>query len=48
MNIKESVGKLDKIAFMKALGLVCLSWLALPILYYMFKKKEIKEDDGEE
>ena len=37
--------KVNKKAFGKALGLVCLSWLALPILYVMFCKKEVKEED---
>lgn len=39
--------KFNKIAFMKALGILALSWLALPILYYMFCKREVKNDEKE-
>lgn len=34
--------KLDKCACAKAIGILMLSWLAFPILYHMFKKKEVK------
>ena len=41
----------DKECFVKALSLVVMSWLALPILYYMFvkakrNKKEMKNVAG--
>jgi hypothetical protein len=41
MNIKN----IDKIALGKAIGVLAMSWLALPILYCMFKKKkEVKNE----
>ena len=36
--------KFNKTAFMKALGILALSWLALPILYYIFCKRGEKND----
>ena len=38
--------RLDKVALGKAIGVLAMSWLALPVLYYMFSKKG--EDEGEE
>ena len=42
--IRRSLQGINKKAFGKALGLVLLSWLALPILYFMFCKKEKKNE----
>ena len=43
MNIKN----IDKLALAKAIGILCISWTALPILYYMFKKEK-EDENGEE
>ena len=48
MNIKESVSKLDKKVLGKAVGIMCLSWAALPIVYYLLLKKEKKKGMEEE
>ena len=43
--------RLDKKILAKAVGIVLLGWLALPIVYYMLlkrKKGEVKEDDRKE
>lgn len=40
MNIRN----IDKIALGKAIGVLAMSWLALPILYCMFKKKKEVEN----
>ena len=53
MKLKEVVGKIDRKALAKAVGLMLLSWAALPIIYYLLvrKKKDMKEvdeDDGKE
>ena len=31
---------LDKVALGKAIGVLAMSWLALPVLYYMFCKRD--------
>ena len=43
--------KIDKGVLAKAVGIMCLGWLALPIVYYLLLKKEkkkeiIEENDG--
>ena len=42
MNIRESAGKIDWSVMGKAIGLMLLSWGALPIIYFMLlrRKKE--------
>jgi hypothetical protein len=35
---------MDKTAFAKAVVICGMSWLAIPVLYYMFLKRE-REDD---
>ena len=40
--------KVNKKALAKAIGVLAMSWLALPVLYYMFCKKGEKEENGEE
>jgi hypothetical protein len=41
--IKEIAEKIDKEALASAIGLMCLSWAALPIVYWLIIKK--KEGD---
>ena len=53
MKIKEVVHKIDRKALTKAVGLMMLGWLALPMVYYLLvrkkkDKKEVDEDDGKE
>ena len=51
MKLKEVVGKIDRKTLATAVGIMCLSWAALPIVYYLLvrkKKKGEKEDDGKE
>ena len=41
--------KVNKMALGKALGVMAMSWFALPIVYYLFCKKEVKkEENGKE
>jgi hypothetical protein len=49
MNIKGSVSKIDKEVVIKAVGLMLLSWGALPLIYIILlrekrRKKEEKND----
>ena len=37
---------LDKVALGKAIGVLAMSWFALPVLYYMFCKKGEKEENA--
>ena len=43
---------INHVVFAKAVGIMCLSWLGLPIVYYLLLKKEKKkgmeEENGEE
>ena len=54
MNIRGKEVKIDKGVLVKAIGIMCLGWLALPIVYYMLKKRKngeeeiIEENDGKE
>jgi uncharacterized membrane protein YbhN (UPF0104 family) len=43
-KIKEIAEKIDREALAGAIGLMCLSWAALPIVYWLIIKK--KEGDG--
>jgi uncharacterized membrane protein YbhN (UPF0104 family) len=43
-KITEIAEKIDKEALAGAIGLMCLSWAALPIVYWLIIKK--KEGDG--
>lgn len=43
IKITECVEKIDKEALAGAIGLMCLSWAALPIVYWLIVKK--KEGD---
>jgi uncharacterized membrane protein YbhN (UPF0104 family) len=46
-KITEITKKIDKEALAGAIGLMCLSWAALPIVYWLIiKKKEGGEKDG--
>jgi hypothetical protein len=43
-KIKEIAEKIDKEALAGAIGLMCLSWAALPVVYWLIiKKKEGNE-----
>jgi uncharacterized membrane protein YbhN (UPF0104 family) len=42
-EVKEITEKIDKEALASAIGLMCLSWAALPIVYWLILKK--KEGD---
>jgi hypothetical protein len=44
MDIKEIAGKVDRKALAGAIGLMCLSWAALPIVYWLIVRKEEKEN----
>lgn len=39
-KITEIAGKIDKEALAGAIGLMCLSWAALPIVYWLIVKKK--------
>ena len=45
LNIKGKEVKIDKEALTKAVGVMLLSWAALPIVYYLIvrKKKDMEE-----
>ena len=50
MKISGIEGKIDWKILVKAIGIMCIGWLALPVVYYLLKKHkkgEEKEDDGE-
>ena len=36
--------KIDKVALAKAIGIMMLSWAALPIVYWLLMRKEKKEE----
>ena len=44
-RLKGLPAKIDKAALMKAIGLMLMSWAALPIIYYLLvrKKKPMEE-----
>ena len=46
MKLKEIAEKIDKKSFAGAIGIMLLSWAALPIVYWLIvrKKKEKKND----
>ena len=50
--MKGLVGKIDRKALAKAVAIMLLGWLALPIIYYLIvrkkkKEEEVKKEDGE-
>lgn len=48
MKISEIVGKIDKKALTEAVGLMLLSWGALPIVYWLIlRKKGDKNKNGQ-
>lgn len=48
MKIKEIAEKIDKKALAGAVGVMLMSWSALPIVYWLIvqKKKKVKKDDN--
>lgn len=40
--------KLDKKILVKAIGICAMSWLAIPVIYYLLKKKEKGKEKEEE
>jgi hypothetical protein len=48
MKIKEIPGKIDKPALATAIGLMMMSWAALPFVYWLIirKKEDKKEENG--
>ena len=46
MDIKEIAGKVDKKALASAIGIMALSWAALPIVYWLIINR--KEGDKNE
>lgn len=47
MKIKEFSEKIDKNALAGAIGLMLMSWAALPIVYWLIlRKKEKKDKNG--
>ena len=48
MKIKEIAEKIDKKALVGAVGVMLMSWSALPIVYWLIvqKKKKVKKDDN--
>ena len=55
MNIKGREVKIDRGVLAKAIGIMCMSWLALPVVYYLLLKRKkgekeeiIEEDDRTE
>jgi preprotein translocase subunit YajC len=49
MKVWDSIkGKVDKKAAGLTIGLLLMSWLAFPIIYYMIvrSKKEVKKDEN--
>jgi hypothetical protein len=49
-KLRDSMGKLDKKALVMAVGVMLLSWTALPIVYFLIvrKKKPLEESKKEE
>lgn len=48
MKIEETVGKIDKKALAGAVGLMLMSWGALPIVYWLIHCKKRGEDNGKQ
>ena len=49
MKISGIKDKIDWKILVKAVSIMCIGWLALPVVYYLLKKRkkgEEKEDDG--
>ena len=46
MDVKEIAGKIDKKALASAIGLMCLSWAALPIVYWLIVHREEKNKEN--
>ena len=46
-SLRCRLAGVDKIALGKAVGVLAMSWLALPLLYIMFKKKGVKKEENE-
>jgi hypothetical protein len=44
-KINEIAGKIDKKALAYATGLMCLSWAALPLVYWLIIKNKEKNKD---
>jgi hypothetical protein len=36
--------KIDRIVLAKAIGICALGWLAVPLIYVLLKKKEVKNE----
>ena len=47
MKIKGIEGKVDWHILLKAIGIMCIGWLALPIVYYLLKKRKNGEEEEE-
>lgn len=47
VSLLDRLGKIDKVVFAKAVGIMCLSWGALPIVYYLLLKKKGKKEKDE-
>jgi uncharacterized membrane protein YbhN (UPF0104 family) len=46
-KITENIGKIDRKALASAVGLMCLSWAALPIVYWLIVKRKVSgKKDG--
>ena len=48
MKIKEIAGNIDKKALATSIGIMTLSWAALPIVYYLLIKIRKKEEGDKE
>jgi len=46
VSIKEKLGKIDRVVFAKALGIIMLGWLALPIIYFILLRRK-RENEKE-
>lgn len=40
--------KIDKAALIKAIGICAMSWLAVPVIYYILVKRKPKEEEVKE
>jgi hypothetical protein len=47
MKIKGIEGKIDWKILLKAIGIMCISWAALPVVYYLLKKREGMEEEND-
>lgn len=45
-KINEIAKKIDKKALASAMGLMCLSWAALPIVYWLIVRNKEKNKNG--